>query len=123
MAVLNHCRYTASHRCTSALSKGVTPEELRQVASRHFENLSEREQVALALADEMTTSIPDLRVADSVTGVMASVREQAANTFEPAELVELAMCISVWNALSRFHRVMEFDLDMPEAPADVEVFL
>lgn len=101
----------------------MTPEELRQVASRHFENLSEREQVALALADEMTTSIPDLRVADSVTGVMASVREQAANTFEPAELVELAMCISVWNALSRFHRVMEFDLDMPEAPADVEVFL
>lgn len=29
------------------------------------------------------------------------------------------MSVSVWNALSRFHRVMLFDLDMPEAPEAV----
>ncbi|MDT5053405.1 MAG: hypothetical protein QOF66_1771, partial [Mycobacterium sp.] len=40
--------------------------------------------------------------------------------FDPRELVELTMSISVWNALSRFHRVMEFDLDMPEPPPAVE---
>jgi hypothetical protein len=26
------------------------------------------------------------------------------------------MSIAVWNALSRFHRVMDFDLDMPAPP-------
>ena len=31
------------------------------------------------------------------------------------------MSISVWNALSRFHRVMEFDLDAREPPPAVEV--
>jgi alkylhydroperoxidase family enzyme len=48
--------------------------------------------------------------------VLASVKEH----FTDVEILELAMTIAMWNALSRFHRVMDFDLDMPEAPEGVK---
>jgi len=123
VAVLNHCRYTTSHRCASARVNGVTLDELRRVANRDLEAFSDRDRVALVLAEEMTTSVPRISESDSITGISSSVREDAVRTFAPAELVELVMCISVWNALSRFHRVMMFELDMPDAPTDVEACL
>lgn len=107
VAVLNQCAYTSSHRCSSALAKGITVEELAAVASGDLDRFTERERVALVLAEEMT-----VKLATTDT-------EEAHRAFEPDELVELVMCISVWNALSRFHRVMAFELDMPEAPAAV----
>jgi len=30
------------------------------------------------------------------------------------------MTVSVWNSIARFHRVMNFELDMPAAPEGVE---
>ena len=111
VAVLNHCRYTASHRSTSALAKGVSAEDLTSVARGELDGFTEKERVALSLAEEATV------------GVSTPSIEDAQRVFEPAELVELVMCISVWNALSRFHRVMAFELDMPAAPAGVEAWL
>jgi AhpD family alkylhydroperoxidase len=116
VAVLNHCRYTASHRCASALSRGISLTELEAVADGEYEKFDEREKVALLLAEEMTMSVPLLALDTSITGVTPGLRDEAHRLFEPAQLVELAMSISLWNALSRFHRVMLFDLDMPEAP-------
>lgn len=107
VAVLNQCAYTSSHRCNAALANGVTVEDLGAVAAGDLERFTERERVALALAEEMTVKLATVAT------------EDAARLFGPAELVELVMCISVWNALSRFHKVMAFELDMPAAPAAV----
>lgn len=123
VAVLNHCRYTASHRCTSSLAGGVTEEELAAVADGDFEDFTAQERLALRLADEMTVALPNVPVGDGPTGVPSSLRDEAQRTFSPAALVELVMCISMWNALSRFHRVMDFELDMPKPPAAVEARL
>ncbi|AVH55126.1 MULTISPECIES: carboxymuconolactone decarboxylase family protein [Streptomyces] len=123
VAVLNHCRYTASHRCTSALAKGVEVDELAAVASGKLEGFTEQEQLALQLAEEMTVMLPTVPADDGLTGVSASVRDDVQRVFDAAQLVELVMCISMWNALSRFHRVMAFELDMPKPPAPVEAQL
>ncbi|GAY07692.1 carboxymuconolactone decarboxylase family protein [Pseudonocardia sp. N23] len=123
VAVLNHCRYTASHRCTSALAKGVSLAELAAVAGGELDGFTERERIALVLAEEITLSVPLLSTDSSLTGVTPGLRDEAHRLFEPAELVELVMSISVWNALSRFHRVMLFDLDMPGAPEPVAALL
>ncbi|WP_053763327.1 MULTISPECIES: carboxymuconolactone decarboxylase family protein [Streptomyces] len=120
IAVLNHCRYTASHRSTSALAKGVEVDELAAVADGEFKGFTERERLALQLAEEMTIELPKVPVADGPTGVSTGVRDEAQRVFSDAELVELVMCISMWNALSRFHRVMAFELDMPAPPAPVD---
>ncbi|MFF3559608.1 carboxymuconolactone decarboxylase family protein [Streptomyces sp. NPDC002574] len=119
IAVLNHCRYTASHRCTSALAKGVALDELAAVANGELDGFTEQERLALRLAEEMTVSLPRVPVASDPTGVSGPVHDEVQRVFGAAELVELVMCISMWNALSRFHRVMAFELDMPEAPAAV----
>jgi AhpD family alkylhydroperoxidase len=119
VAVLNHCRYTASHRCTSALNKGVGVDELAAVANGKLEGFTEQERLALQLAEEMTVAIPAVSVESDPTGVSTSLRDDVQRVFDAAALVELVMCISMWNALSRFHRVMDFELDMPEAPAPV----
>jgi hypothetical protein len=71
----------------------------------------------------MTTELPVRTRVQSPTGISGQLRDAAKELFDPRELVELTMSISVWNALSRFHRVMEFDLDMPEPPPAVESVL
>ncbi|MFI8186783.1 carboxymuconolactone decarboxylase family protein [Actinacidiphila glaucinigra] len=119
VSVLNHCRYTTSHRCASALAKGVSADELAAVADGGLEGFTEQERLALRLAEEMTIALPGVPVDSGLTGVSADVREEARRVFDAAQLVELVMCISLWNALSRFHRVMAFELDMPEPPAAV----
>ncbi|HEY5986720.1 MAG TPA: hypothetical protein VIV12_10125 [Streptosporangiaceae bacterium] len=43
--------------------------------------------------------------------------------FTPAERVELLMNIGVWNALTRIHRVMGFELDMPVPSAGLDAVL
>lgn len=123
VAVLNHCRYTASHRCASASANGVTTEELAAVAYGEYGKFTDRERLALQLADEMTLSIPSTGYAAKAAGISESLRQALEELFEPRELVELTMSISMWNALSRFHRVMGFDLDMPEPPAAVRAAL
>jgi AhpD family alkylhydroperoxidase len=107
VAVLNQCAYTSSHRCSAALANGVSVEDLGAVAAGDLERFTERERVALALAEEVTVKLA------------TAAAEEAARVFEAAELVELVMCISIWNALSRYHKVMGFELDMPPAPAAV----
>lgn len=120
VAILNHCRYTASHRCASAQAKGVTADQLAAIASGDFEGFDDRERLALQLASELTVAVPTVPREQSLSGISSEVRRDAERLFGPAELVELAMSISMWNALSRFHRVMEFDLDMPEPPPGVD---
>ena len=120
VAVLTHCRYTSSHRATAALANGATEQELASIARGAYDGFTERERVALRLADEMTTGLPSISRQQSATGISAQLRDAATEVFSPRELVELTMSIGVWNALSRFHRVMDFDLDMPDAPPAVE---
>ncbi|KMO83650.1 carboxymuconolactone decarboxylase family protein [Mycolicibacterium chlorophenolicum] len=123
VGLLNHCRYTVSHRCASAENNGVTPKELADVARGDFSGFSERERAALDLANAMTQAIPASAYHSNPSGVPPALLDDAVALFSPRELVELTMNISVWNALSRFHRIMHFDLDMPPAPADVEARL
>jgi AhpD family alkylhydroperoxidase len=123
VAVLNHCRYTTSHRCASALAKGVGVDELTAVARGDLEGFPAHERLALQLAEEMTVSLPTVPVAIGLTGVSTGLRDDLQRVFGPAELVELVMGISIWNALSRFHRVMAFEMDMPASPASVEAEL
>lgn len=113
VAVLNHCVYTASHRTTAARANGATDEDLDAIAAGRFDRFDDRLRSALDLTDAMTLDPPRTRVAQAAEGVPADVRARASALFGEQELVELTMGIAIWNALSRFHRVMGFELDMP----------
>jgi AhpD family alkylhydroperoxidase len=123
VAILNHCRYTVCHRCFSAQGKGVTEEELVKIAANDLQSFSERERLALEFTRAVTLDVPATTAAESVTGIDEALRERVREAFEPRQLVELLMSISVWNAIARFHRVLDLDLDLPEAPAEVDALL
>lgn len=120
VAVLNNCRYSASHRSTSAAKNGVSEELMRQVASGEWDGLSPRLRAALEFTRELTLLPPQVSYGELPYGVHPEVRDRARAEFDDVELLELTMSISVWNALARFHRVMGFELDMPVAPTGVD---
>ncbi|QWF20498.1 carboxymuconolactone decarboxylase family protein [Nocardioides sp. LMS-CY] len=120
VAVLNHCRYTTSHRCYSAQAKGITADDLARVASGKHDDFTDRERLGLELTRSLTVDVPVVGIATSTTGVDPQLLARVKSAFEPAELVELTMSVSLWNALSRFHRVMGLELDLGEPPAAVD---
>jgi AhpD family alkylhydroperoxidase len=120
VALLNHCRYTTSHRCYSALAKGVSEADLERLAAGDFASFTDREQLALRFTRALTVDIPVTGRDESVTGVGPELLSQVKDAFQPRELVELVMSVGLWNALARFHRVMDFDLDLGEPPAAVD---
>jgi AhpD family alkylhydroperoxidase len=120
VAVLNRCRYTVSHRVASARTAGVTDDELDALARDDWSSFPEPEQVALELARELTLRPPVTPWDASPQAVETPLLTRVRRAFREPQIVELAVTISIWNALARFHRVMGFELDMPPPPSTLD---
>jgi alkylhydroperoxidase family enzyme len=117
---LNHCNYTVSHRATSAAAKGVTDDEMRAIVGGRWDAMPAKWRAALELTRELTLNPQNKTYADLPQAATLGTLAEAKEHFTDVELLELCMTIAMWNALSRFHRVMDFDLDMPDAPEGVK---
>ena len=117
---LNHCNYTVSHRATSAAAKGVTDDEMRAIVGGRWDAMPANWHAALELTRELTLNPQNETYADLPQAATLGTLAEAKKHFNDVELLELCMTIAMWNALSRFHRVMDFDLDMPDAPEGVK---
>jgi AhpD family alkylhydroperoxidase len=120
VAVLNRCRYTISHRVASARRNDVDEAEILAMADPSSRELDEPLAAALALTDGLTLGPPLIEYGASRQAVDEPTLSRCKAVFEDAQLAELTLSISVWNALSRFHRVLDLDLDMPEPPPELE---
>jgi alkylhydroperoxidase family enzyme len=120
VGLLNHCRYTASHRATSGLNNGLTVEQLQALAKGDWSQFDDATRVALEFTKQLTLNPANVEYSQLPQAVDREVLEQLKSHFDDAEIVDLAMTVSVWNSIARFHRVMDFDLDMPKAPEGVE---
>ena len=49
VGVLNHCRYTVSHRVSSAAGKGFSATDIEDVAAGRYDRFDQREKVAFQL--------------------------------------------------------------------------
>ena len=120
VGVLNNCRYTVSHRAASAKRNGVDEDDLRRVAAHDWEGFDPTMQAVLAFTEQLTTRPDDVTFSDSPRAVDREILDRLSADLTDAQLVELTMSVSVWNALARFHRVMGFDLNMPAPPAGTD---
>jgi uncharacterized peroxidase-related enzyme len=118
--VLNRCLYSASHRARSAQAAGVSEDDVVAVARGELSRFSEREQLALELAEALTLQPASVPYADAPQLVESATLERLRASFSDPEIVELVATIAIWNALARFHRVMGFELDM-DAPPDAVI--
>ncbi len=116
VGVLNNCRYTVSHRAVSAKRNGVGEEELRKVASGDFSAFDSVTKTVLEFTKQLTLRPPTTGFSEVPQSVDQSILDDLSAVLTDAQVVELAMSVSVWNALARFHRVMGFELDMAEPP-------
>lgn len=125
IAVLNHCRYSLSHRVAASRGQGVDEATLAALADPTADpaRFSERELAALAFAGELTTGVADLPRHASAHGVSVDTIARVRDLYDDAELVELALTVSLWNALTRLHRVLGLDLDLPAPPPDLDARL
>jgi len=123
VAIANHCRYSASHRARAAAAAGITEDELAALAADRLDAFDDRERVAIEFARELTLRPPAVGFDERPQAVDGSLLVRVRAAFSEAEIVELTAGISLWNALSRFHRVMGFELDLPPPPAAVDAAL
>lgn len=116
VGVLNNCRYTVSHRAASAQRNGVDEATLQAVAAGQWSDFDDTTRAVLRFTEQLTTLPSVVTYTESPLVVDQGTLDEIAAVFTDAQRVELTMSVSVWNALARFHRVMGFDLDMPEPP-------
>jgi AhpD family alkylhydroperoxidase len=123
VAIANHCRYSASHRAASGLANGVSVDDMTALAEGRLDPFSREEQLAIRFARELTLGPPDTPYADNPQAVDPDLLTALKDAFDEPQLVELAATVAIWNALTRFHRVMDLPLDMPAPPPAIDAVL
>ena len=123
VAIDNHCLYTASHRCASARKQGIPDDDLDALAAGELNRFSKPERLAISLAHQLSERPAVVRYDAAPQLATPELLAEIQATFPPGALVELVFGISVWNALSRFHRTMGLELDMPAPPPGVRAAL
>lgn len=116
VCALNGCRYSLSHRVASARRNGVTDDELSALAAPTRAEFSDLDWAVLSFAEELTLSPPLVPCAQEAQAVRAETLAAVKAHLTDAEIVDLATTVGLWNALTRFHRVLDLDLDMPPPP-------
>ena len=123
VSIANGCRYSASHRVSAGLKGGITADEIDDLAADRLEGFAPEERLAIRYARELTLAPPTTRHADNPQAVERDLLDALAEAFDEPQLVELTASIALWNALTRFHRVMDLPLDMPAPPPAIEAVL
>lgn len=120
VAALNGCRYTLSHRAASAARNDVPESAVVDAVREEWEAFTDSERAALTVARQLTTQPTVVPYDEQISPLTPQARADLRAHFSDGELVELLLSISMWNGLARFHRVMEFDLDMAPAPEAID---
>lgn len=120
ISLLNGCRYSVSHRVASARRNGVEEADILGVADPEAADYDEPTAAALAFAEELTLAPPTVGATGAPQAVSGATLARVDAVFDDAQRAELALSVSLWNALSRFHRVMDLDLDMPAPPPELD---
>ena len=123
VAILNHCRYTVSHRVYSARQKNIPEQDMIGLLNIENHPYSPAEKAAFNYTYELTTQMTAVSYKDNKQAVSSPVLDELKRHFSDAEISELTISVGLWNALTRFHRVMDFELDMPEPPRELDEVL
>lgn len=123
VAIANGCRYSASHRVSAGLANGISANEIDALAADRLDEFSPEERLAIRYARELTVAPPVIRHADNPQAVDRDLLAALAESFGEPQIVELTATIALWNALTRFHRVMDLPLDMPAPPPAIDAVL
>lgn len=113
IAQINGCTVCLAWRTPEAVEVGVTDQLLSDVATwRHSTEFSEGERAALEFTELFCT--------DSVA-ISDELMTRLARSFEPGEIVELALVIGKYLSQGRFMQVLGLDQETCAVPAGTGV--
>jgi uncharacterized peroxidase-related enzyme len=118
---LNQCQYSLSHRVSASRHQGIDDEDLEALVDPTSANFTAAELAALAFATELTLGPQTIAYADNAQAVSAETLAAVKGHYTDAAISELAITVALWNGLNRYHRVMDFELDMPPPPGALDV--
>lgn len=113
---LNNCRHTVGDRCASARRWGVGADVMRQVISLQWDDFEKPVRLVLEFTQQLTLLPQVTPYALQPQMVDAELLAHLSQHFNDAELADLALTVSVWNALTRFQRVMGVESDRARPP-------
>jgi alkylhydroperoxidase family enzyme len=120
VGTLNNCRYTASHRAASGAKNGLSQDQMIAAVNGNWDIFDEPTKLALEFTKQLTLNPTSHTYSSLPQAVDAAVLKKIKETFSDEEIVDLAMTVSVWNSIARFHRVMDLEMDMPVAPDGIQ---
>lgn len=121
VCLLNGCRYSLSHRISSARAKGLGEATIEAVAHPTSADFSEPELIALSFADELTLLPPITPYAEAPQAVSERVLTAVKRLYSDDAINDLVLTVAIWNLLTRYHRVMAFTLDMTPPPPGIDL--
>ena len=107
----------------SGAANGIQPAELDALAAGRLDGFNAQERLAIRYARELTLAPSRTPFADNPQSVDPDLLAELTDAFDEPQIVELTASIALWNALTRFHRVMDLPLDMPAPPPAIEAVL
>lgn len=113
---LNNCRHTVGDRCVSARRWGVGADVMRQVISLQWDDFEKPVRLVLEFTQQLTLLPQVTPYALQQQMVDAELLGLLRQHFSEAELADLALTVSMWNALTRFQRVMGVESDQARPP-------
>lgn len=117
---LNGCRYSVSHRVAAARKAGVPDDDILAVADPATASFDARLAAAMTFAEELTLLPPRVPPTQAPQAVPPATLAAMEAVFDDAEIAEVALSVSLWNAMARFHRVLALELDMPAPPPSLD---
>jgi alkylhydroperoxidase family enzyme len=116
VGVLNNCKYTMVHRYNAAIKNGTGKELIKKVVTKNWDSLDLKTVLLLELTEIMTLNPSKISYDNSPDLLNPKLRQDLQRHFSDGEITEFVMSVAIWNALARFHRVINFEMDMPITP-------
>jgi uncharacterized peroxidase-related enzyme len=102
VSFVNECSYCATHHTKSALTTGLSANEVREIEVENNQHFSPREQAALHYARELTRT----------ASVGDDIRYRVQELFSTDEFVELTMIVGLANFTNRFNNGLAVPIDI-----------
>ena len=105
VSFVNECSYCSAHHTKSALSAGLSANEIREIEVENNQHFSPKEQAALHYARELTRT--------ASTG--DDTRYRAQELFSTDEFIELTMIVGLANFTNRFNNGLAVAIDISQS--------
>ncbi len=105
VSMINQCHYCLQHHLASSKRAGLTPDDWKALRAGDYSRFAEKEQTALAYAEELTRDPHSVNDGDFVA---------LKKHFNDAQIVDIHLLTGLANLTNRFTDPLGLEVEFPE---------